>query len=243
MRTMSLNGILNSLSTNYNRRNKNVRLFELANIYLPKALPLTELPEERIQFTLGFYGDGDFFDMKGVVEEFLEQAGLKSRLTCDAASGKPFLHPGRQANLVYEGAVIGYLGEVHPQVLDNYSIGEKAYIAVIDMPQVVERASFEIKYEGIARYPAMSRDISMVMKKEITAGQIEEILRKKGGKLLESCYLFDIYEGAQIKSGYKSMAYSVTFRNKERTLEDKEVNTVMEKILKALEEIGVELRK
>ena len=243
MRTMSLNGILNSLSTNYNRRNKNVRLFELANVYLPKALPLTELPEERVQFTLGFYGDGDFFDMKGVVEEFLEQAGLKNRLICDAASGKPFLHPGRQANLVYEGAVIGYLGEVHPQVLDHYSIGEKAYVAVIDMPQIVEKASFAIKYEGIAKYPAMSRDISMVMKKEITAGQIEEILRKKGGRLLESCHLFDVYEGAQIKDGYKSMAYSVTFRDKEKTLEDKEVNAVMEKILKALEEIGVELRK
>jgi phenylalanyl-tRNA synthetase beta chain len=242
MRTISLNGMLTSLATNYNRRNKDVRLYELGNIYLPKQVPLTELPEERMQFTLGFYGDGDFFTMKGVIEEFLGKVGLNEAPVYNPKAGKNFLHPGRQAEVSYNGTVIGFLGEVHPQVLDNYNIGERAYVAVIDMPYIVEHASFDYKYEGIAKFPAMSRDLSMVMKKDVLAGDIEAIIKKKAGKLLESCKLFDIYEGSQIKEGYKSMAYSVTFRAKDHTLADKEVTDIMDKILNALSEAGIELR-
>ena len=176
MRTTSLNGMLTSLATNYNRRNKNVRLYELGNIYLPKTLPLTELPEERMQFTLGMYGKGDFFHMKGVVEEFFEKAGLHKKEIYRPDSGKPYLHPGRQANIVYDGVVVGYLGEVHPDVADTYGIGERAYIAVIDMPEIVSRAGFDRKYEGIAKFPAVTRDISMVVPKEIMVGQIEEVI-------------------------------------------------------------------
>ena len=243
MRTMSLNGMLTSLATNYNRRNKNVRLYELGNIYLPKALPLTELPEERMQFTLGMYGEGDFFSMKGVVEEFLEKAGLSQKEIYDPKAGKTFLHPGRQANIIYDGTVIGYLGEVHPDVADTYGIGERAYVAVIDMPEVVSRANFDRKYEGIARFPAVTRDISMVMPKEIMVGQVEKVIEDKGGQYLESYALFDLYEGAQIKDGYKSVAYSIVFRAKDRTLEEADVSKAMDAILGALEEMGIELRK
>jgi phenylalanyl-tRNA synthetase beta chain len=243
MRTISLNGMLTSLATNYNRRNKNVRLYELGNVYLPKALPLTELPDERMQFTLGFYGEGDFFTMKGVVEEFLEKVGMRHKAVYDPNAGLTFLHPGRQANVVYDGEVIGYLGEVHPDVLDNYGIGDKAYVAVIDMPHIVERSTFDRKYEGIAKFPAVTRDISMVMKKSILVGTIEEIIEKRGGKLVESFNLFDIYEGSQIAQGYKSVAYSISFRAKDRTLEDKDINPIMEKILADLSELGIELRK
>lgn len=243
MRTVPLNGMLTSLSTNYNRRNKDVRLYEIGNIYVPKALPLTELPDERTQFTLGMYGAGNFFDLKGVVEEYLEKIGIKGVKTYDPNAGKTFLHPGRQANIIYDGAVIGYLGEVHPDVLDNYDIGEKAYVAVLDMPEVEARAGFNVKYEGIAKYPAVTRDISMVMEKSILAGDVEAIIRKNGGKILESVTLFDIYEGAQIKEGHKSMAYSISFRAKDRTLEDKDVNEVMTKILNGLSKIGIELRQ
>ncbi len=242
MRTTPLNGMLTSLATNYNRRNKDVKLYELGNIYIPKALPLTELPDERMQFTLGFYGDGDFFSMKGVVEEFLEKVGMNNKPEYDPKAGKPYLHPGRQANIIYDGEVIGYLGEVHPDVLDNYSIGDKAYIAVIDMPHIVEKASFDRKYEGIAKFPAVTRDISMVMEKSVLVGTIEDIIEKRGGKLVESYKLFDIYEGAQIQSGYKSVAYSISFRAKDRTLEDKDINPIMEKILKDLNNLGIELR-
>ena len=243
MRTTSLNGMLMSLATNYNRRNKDVRLYELGNVYLPKALPLIELPEERMQFTLGMYGDGDFFSMKGVIEEFFDKVGMHGKETYDPQAGKPYLHPGRQANVIYDGTVVGYLGEVHPDVADTYGIGTKAYIAVIDMPEIVKRATFDRKYTGIAKFPAVNRDISMVMPKEILAGQVEEVIEKKGGAYLESYALFDLYEGAQIKEGYKSVAYSIVFRAKDKTLEDAEVTEAMERILKELEGLGIELRK
>ena len=242
MRTTPLNGMLTSLSTNYNRRNKDVRLYEIGNIYLPKALPLTELPDERTQFTLGMYGDGDFFDMKGVVEEFLYKVGMRKNIRYNKESGKSFLHPGRQANIEYAGKVIGYIGEVHPRVLKNYSIGERAYVAVIDMPEILDMTTFDRKYDGIAKYPAVTRDISMVVPKDIEVGKIEEIIKKKGGNLVESINLFDIYEGSQIKEGYKSIAYSVVYRAKDRTLADTEVQNSMDNILTALKEIGIELR-
>lgn len=241
MRTSPLHGMLNSLSTNYNRRNKNVRLYELANIYLPQRGEEGGLPDERMQFTLGMYGDGDFYDMKGVAEEFFDKAGMNGKLSC-LPSQQPFLHPGRQAVMVYEGVTLGYLGEVHPEVADAYKIGDRSYAAVIDMPAVIPFTTFDRKYTGIAKYPAVSRDLSMVAPKTVLAGQIEEVIRKQGGTLLESCRLFDIYEGSQILSGFKSMAYSITFRAKDHTLEEKEVSGVMKRILNGLMELGVELR-
>lgn len=242
MRTLSLNGMLTSLSVNYNRRNKNVRLYELGNIYLPKQVPVSELPEERMQFTLGMYGEGDFFTMKGVVEEFFDSLGMREKAVYDPNAGKGYLHPGRQADIIYKGTVLGYLGEVHPEVCDNYGIGTKAYIAVLDMPEIVKFATFDRKYEGIAKYPAVTRDISMVVPKDILAGQIEEIITQRGGKILESCSLFDIYEGSQIKEGFKSVAYSISFRAKDRTLEEADVSAAMKKILNGLESMGIELR-
>lgn len=243
MRTTSLNGMLTSLATNYNRRNKNVRLYELGNIYLPKTLPLSELPEERMQFTLGMYGEGDFFSMKGVVEEFFDKVGLRGKESYDPNAGKPYLHPGRQANIIYNGETVGYLGEVHPEVADSYGIGTRAYVAVIDMPYIVKMATFDRKYAGIARFPAVNRDISMVVPKHILAGQIEEVIEKKGGAYLESYGLFDLYEGSQIKEGFKSIAYSIVFRAKDKTLSDAEVTEAMDRILKALDGMGIELRK
>lgn len=242
MRTSTLNGMLASLSTNYNRRNKDVRLYELGNVYLPKSLPITELPDERTMFTLGMYGKGDFFDMKGVCEEFFEKIGMKKKINYDPKSAKPFLHPGRQANMIYEGKVVGYLGEVHPSVADNYSIGEKAYIAVIDILDVLEFAGFNHKYTGIAKYPAVTRDLSLVVPHEVLAGQIEEIFDQRGGNILESYQLFDIYEGAQIEKGFKSMAYSLVFRAHDKTLGENEISAVMKKIMNGLNGLGIELR-
>ena len=243
MRTTSLNGMLTSLATNYNRRNKNVRLYELGNIYIAKELPLSELPDERMQFTLGMYGEGDFYTMKGVVEEFFDKIGMHKKETYDPNAGKNFLHPGRQANIIYGGKVVGYLGEVHPTVADTYGIGERAYIAVLDMPEILPFATFERKYEGIAKYPAVTRDISMVIPKTVLAGQIEQVIENKGGSYLESYQLFDIYEGAQIKSRYKSVAYSIVFRAKDRTLEEADVSAAMKRILKGLEALDAELRQ
>ena len=243
MRTLPLNGMLSSLAFNYNHRNKNVRLYELAKVYLPKTLPLTELPDERVQFTMGMYGEGDFYVMKGVVEEFFSKAGIRGKISYDPKAGKTFLHPGRQANIIYNGEVMGYLGEIHPQVADNYGIGDKTYVAVLDMPVVVKYADFDRKFTGIARFPAVTRDLSMVVPHEILAGDIEDMIVQRGGKILESYQLFDVYEGSQIKAGYKSMAYSVVFRAKDKTLEESEINTAMKKILNGLSSMGIELRQ
>ena len=243
MRTVSLNGMLASLATNYNRRNQNVRLYELGNIYLPKQTPVTELPEERMQFTLGMYGEGDFYTMKGVVEELFDKLGMHEKAEYDPSDKKSFLHPGRQADIVYHGNVIGYLGEIHPTVAANYAIKERVYVAVLDMPYIVEYASFDRKYRGIAKFPAVTRDLSMVVPKEVLAGDIEKVFDEKGGQYLESYALFDIYEGAQIKRGYKSIAYTLTFRAQDKTLEDADIQNAMNKILKKLEELGIELRK
>ena len=243
MRTVSLNGMLTSLATNYNRRNQNVRLYELGNIYLPNQTPVTELPEERMQFTLGMYGEGDFYTMKGVVEELFDKLGMHEKAEYDPSDKKSFLHPGRQADIVYHGNVIGYLGEIHPTVAANYAIKERVYVAVLDMPYIVEYASFDRKYRGIAKFPAVTRDLSMVVPKEVLAGDIEKVFDEKGGQYLERYALFDIYEGAQIKRGYKSIAYTLTFRAQDKTLEDADIQNAMNKILKKLEELGIELRK
>ena len=242
MRTLPLNGMLTSLSTNFGRRNKDVRLYEIGNIYLPKQLPLTELPEERMQLTFGMYGDGDFFTMKGVIEELLYQTGLRKKAEYDPHADLPFLHPGRKAAIVYDGAVIGYLGEVHPTVAANYAIKERVYIAVIDMPEIVSRASFDYKYEGITNFPVSSRDLSMVVPKNILVGDIEKVFEENGGKYLENYELFDVYEGEQIEKGFKSVAYSLKFRGKDKNLEESDITGAMDKILSGLKNIGIQLR-
>ena len=186
MKTTPLNGMLVSLARNFNRRNKDVKLYEMAKIYLPKSLPLTEYADERVQFTLG---------------------------------------------------------EVRPEVCENYDMKTRAYIAVLDMPFITEMATFDRHFKGIAKHPAVNRDISMVVKKDILVGQIEKVIREKGGHHLESYHLFDIYEGSQIKAGYKSVAYSITFRANDRTLEEKDITAAMDKIIAGLEDLGIELRK
>lgn len=243
MRTLPLDGMITSLATNYNRRMKTAALYEIGNIYIPKALPLTELPDERPQLCLGAFGDVDFFSMKGVVEEILEKLGLKKNREYDPKGDRAFLHPGRKADIIYEGEVIGYLGELHPEVLDNYDIGTRAYVAVLDIHKALEYSDFEIKYKNLGKYPAMTRDISVVVDKKVLAGDLERILRKKGGELLESVQLFDVYEGEQIANDKKSIAYSLTFRAKDRTLEEKEISDIMEGILSGLAAIGAELRQ
>lgn len=243
MRTSALGGMLTSLATNYSRRNKSVRLYELANVYIPKQLPLEELPDERMQLTIGMYGSGDFFVLKGVVQAVIDRMGLQDQVEYNPGADRCFLHPGRQAKILCQGRELAYLGEVHPTVQKNFGIGERAYLAVLDMKTVSELACFDVKYEGIAKFPAMTRDISLTMKKDVLAGDVEKIIRSKGGKLLESYELFDIYEGSQLDAGYKSLAYKIVFRAADRTLTDEEVAHAMDKIIQALSDQGVNLRQ
>ena len=241
MRTVPLNGILTSLSTNFNHRNKNVRLYEYGNVYIPKALPVTELPDELMELTLGMYGDGDFFTMKGVLEQICADLGI-SDVTYEASEKYPYLHPGRQALLMNGETEVAYLGQLHPEAAENYNMKGEVYVAVVHIDELMKLATFERKYESVAKFPAMTRDLSMLMKKEILVGQLEAIFKKRGGALLESIELFDVYEGDQIAEGYKSVAYSLKFRHKDKTLEDAEVTAIIDKILKDLSDLGVELR-
>ncbi len=247
MRTISLNGMLTSLSTNANRRNKNVRLYELANIYLPESLPVTDaLPDERMQFTLGMYGEGGFFDLKGVVLEFLEEAGLTAlpRFTSEMKDlERPYLHPGRKADILYQEQRIGFIGELHPLVTKAYDIRERVTVAVLDLPVVLSQSkNVEKKYHPVSNFPAVTRDISLVVPKTIPVGDIEERIRTKAGTHFESLTLFDVYEGAQIDEGFKSVSYSLTFRGQEKTLEEDEVVGAMDRIMKELSGMGITLR-
>ena len=242
MRTVSLNGMLTSLATNYNRRNKTARLYELGNIYIPKALPLTELPEEKMRLTMGMYGDGDFFTLKGAVEEIFEKLGIAGQVDFEPSSEIPYLHPGRQVRMVKGKLDIGIIGQVHPEVGDNYNMKGEAYVAVLNMDVLTMLATFDRKYEGIAKYPASTRDLSMVMDKGMFVGQIEHVIAKNAGKILESVELFDVYEGEQVGEGKKSVAFSLIFRAKDRNLESAEVDKAVEKVLDALKKMGIELR-
>ena len=241
MRTVSLNGMLTSLATNYNRRNKVARLYELGNIYLPKELPLTELPDEKMRLTLGMYGLGDFFDMKGVVEEIFDKLGVTGA-ECEPSDDIPYLHPGRQARIQKGKLDLGFIGQIHPEVGDNYNLKTEAYVAVLNMEVITMLANFDRKYEGIAKFPASTRDLSMVMDKGLFVGQIEHVIKKNAGKILESCELFDVYEGEQVGAGKKSVAFSLIFRAKDRNLESAEVDKAVEKVLDALRQMGIELR-
>lgn len=242
MRTTTLNGMLNSLSTNYNRRNPEAFLFEIGKVYIPKELPLKELPDEKSTLTIGMYGKIDFYDIKGAVEELSVVLGFDNKIEFEPNKEISFMHPGRTADIIINGEKAGFVGEVHPEVLNNYAIGAKTYIAVVDIDKVVENTSFDKTYKALPKFPAMQRDISMLVKDDVNVKQIENIIKEKGGKLLESVQLFDVYKGKQIQDDYKSVAYNITFRG-DHTLTDEEVNAPMKKILKTLEEkLSAQLR-
>jgi phenylalanyl-tRNA synthetase beta chain len=244
MRTTTINGMLTALSTNYNRRNEQASLYELSYIYLPNDMEYKELPDERMQLAIGMYGDVDFYHVKGVVETLLERLGIYEGYEYDPNSSINYLHPGRQAKITINTKELGIIGEVHPDVADNYSIDARAYVAVIDMPTLVKKADLERSYKPLAKYPAVNRDLALLAKDDILVGQIEAIIKQRGGKILEGIKLFDVYTGSQIEDGYKSIAFNLTFRAADRTLKEKEISKTMKKILNGLETmLDVKLRQ
>ncbi|MCD7904878.1 MAG: phenylalanine--tRNA ligase subunit beta [Clostridiales bacterium] len=244
MRTQTVNAMLNSLSTNYNRRNGSCYLFETGRVYIPEETPLKKLPEEIPMLTIGMYGkDCDFYFLKGVVEELTDVLGFKSKSYYLPKSDIPYMHPGRLAEVFVKNESIGYLGEVHPLTLKNYSIGTKACIAVINMAKLIEYATFEHTFKPLPKYPAVERDIAMLVDDEVTVKEIEDIIKSKGGKYLDSVKLFDVYKGMQIEKGKKSVAYSIKFRASDRTLTDEETAKPLNKIFKELKDkLGAEPR-
>ena len=242
MRTLPLNGLITSLSTNFNRRNKNVRLYELGKVYLPKELPLKELPDEVERLAMGMYGNCDFFTLKGVVEEILGKLNFGKDCDYVPTQEYPYLHPGRQANIQKGKLNVGYIGQLHPEAVRNYDMKGEVYIAVINMDVASMLAKFDIKFTGIAKFPASTRDLALVCNKEVYVGDIEKIIRKNAGKYLETLELFDVYEGEQVGEGKKSVAFSLSFRSVDHTLKDEEVNPAIDKILEALKAQNIEIR-
>lgn len=243
MRTVSFNGILASLSTNYNRRNEQAGLFEVARVYMPKSLPLTELPHEIPTLTVGMYGNMDFFGIKGIVEHLVNVLGMTDVVEYLPENDIAWMHPGRTASVKVNGDTIGYLGEVHPVVAKNYEIGTKAYLAVLDLEKLIGYTDKNVTYKPLPKFPGMTRDIAMLVKEDITVKEISDIIKKNGGEYLENVELFDVYKGAQIEAGYKSVAYSISFRSAERTLADTDIADAMQEILNGLaSELDAQLR-
>jgi len=243
MRTTTVNGMLKALSTNYNHRNENVKLYEIGKTYIPKALPLSEYPIETEFLTIGMYGENDFYHVKGIIETLFTRLGISEDVTYAAHIDLPFLHPGRKASISYKGLELGYLGEVHPDTLDAYNIGTRAYLAILDMGKLAKSANLTRTFKSVPKYPATNRDLALIAKQEVLVGQIEFYIKQRGGKILESYELFDVYQGSQIEEGYKSVAYSLSFRADDRTLSEEEVSKAVKKILKGLEfELDVKIR-
>ncbi|MBZ4645536.1 MAG: phenylalanyl-tRNA synthetase, beta subunit [Clostridia bacterium] len=233
MRTTTLSGMLEVMARNYNHRVEQVKLFELGSIYIPKALPVQELPEEKLVVTLGMYGESDFYLLKGVVEELLYILGIQE-YEIIPEKNNPSFHPGRTAKVYINQKELGIMGEVHPDVLENYELAVRSYVAMLDFNTLLENANMVAQYKPLPKYPAVTRDIAMLVKDEIMVKQIEDIIKQCSGKLLEDVKLFDVYKGKQIPEGMKSVAYSITFRASDRTLTDEDINKVFNKIINGL---------
>jgi phenylalanyl-tRNA synthetase beta chain len=235
MRTTMLPNILEVLSRNYNRRLDRCSIFEINPIFLPKALPLTELPDEVLTLAMGQYGaDADFYSLKGKIEALATLLGLDRKIGFRAAQ-HPALHPGRTAEVLIDGASVGVFGEVHPLVAENYEMDSRVLVAELNLHAMLDMADTNRQHKALPRYPAVTRDLAIVVEKKLLAAQLLDIIRKAGGHILEDVQLFDIYEGSQIPEGYKSMAYALTFRASDRTLKDDEVNKAHKKIVGLLE--------
>ncbi|SKC43601.1 phenylalanine--tRNA ligase subunit beta [Maledivibacter halophilus] len=243
MRTSLMPNLLDVLARNFKRNVPAALAFELGRIFIPHDIPITSLPLEKKRLTLGMYGDDiDFFSLKGVVCDLLDRLGIKD-LSFEPEKAHPSFHPGRCANIIHGNDVIGTLGEIHPDVLENYGFDNRVYIADIDFNILLQITRLDRTYKPLPKYPATTRDMAVIVKEEFYHKEIEEIILENGGSILESCTLFDVYRGKQISKGDKSMAYSLTFRAKDRTLTDAEVNKVFDKILNQLKiKLNAELR-
>ncbi len=240
MRTTAVPSILEVLSRNYNNRNERAALYEIATVY--KSNGLEELPDENQSLVMGIYGkDYDFFKLKGMVEKLLSICGVKD-YDVEPKKDAPAFHPGRTAEISKDDARIAVLGEVHPEVLENYGIGTRAYVAVIDVEVLFEKADLVRIYKALPKFPATTRDLAFVLDADMPVLHVEKAITKACGKILENIELFDVYQGAQLGENKKSVAWGLRFRSAERTLTDEECNNAVNKAIKAAEELGAVLR-
>jgi phenylalanyl-tRNA synthetase beta chain len=234
MRTTTMPEMLDIISRNYNRRIEEAGFFEMSFVYLPESIPVNTLPLEKPVLTIGMYGNTtDFYHLKGIVEELMQNLKITG-YEFEPYKDCPVLHPGRTAAVMIKNKRIGLIGQISPDVADNFEAPEGTYIGVIDIAPLVENATFSANYKHLPKFPAVTRDIAMLVKDEVLVKQIEAIIKQRSGKILEAIKLFDVYKGKQVPEGMKSVAYSITFRAEDRTLTDEEVNKTMNKILDGL---------
>ncbi|NFB31516.1 phenylalanine--tRNA ligase subunit beta [Clostridium botulinum] len=241
MRTTTIPSMMEALSRNYSRNNDYASLFEIGKIYIPKE-DSTELPEEKNIVTIGLYGAVDYFNLKGIVENILGGLGIDN-YKLKRQEENPTFHPGRTAELYIKKDYVGILGEIHPDVQDNYDIEERCYVAELNLDVLYKHSNVKKEYSQLPKFPAVTRDIAVIVDDTVLVQEIENIIKNGGGNILESIHLFDVYKGKQIPEGKKSIAYSIVYRNAQRTLKDSEVNKVHDKIVRTLEhKLGAQLR-
>lgn len=233
MRTTTIASILEILSRNYNHRNESAKIFEIGKIYLPTEPG--KLPNEPEIISIGMYGaDVDFYTIKGVCEMLFDGMHVE-KVTYSADTTHPTFHPGRTAQIAANGKVIGIVGQIHPSVAKQFDISVPCYAAEIDFAKLFKQINRNIKYKQLPRFPAVTRDIAMLVDKTLPVAQLEDIMRHVAGKTLESIRLFDVYEGKQIPTDKKSVAYAISFRAADRSLTNEEINQVFDKIVNALQ--------
>ncbi len=238
MRTSLLSSMMESLSRNEARSNDEAYLYEIGKVYLKED---DVLPLEKEMLTIGMYGKDLFFNLKGIIEVITEEFALKD--ISFRRSTNPFFHPGKSAEVLAGKKVLGTFGEVHPKVLSNYSMDKPSYVLEMDLKMLYNLADLDRKYTEIPKYPSVTRDIAVLIDNAVLVQDMEKIFKKQGGSLLESYKLFDVYKGKQLPEGKKSVAYNLVYRNREKTLTDKEVGKVHEKIVRTLEHVlGATLR-
>lgn len=242
MRTTLIPNMLDLLSKNYNKGVKDVYIYEIGSIFLPKQLPVVELPNENKVLSFGLYGGKDFYFLKEVINKMLSSLGIKD-VEYIREENDPSFHPGRTAKLLLSGEELGIIGEIHMDVLENYNIKERVYIGQLDFDKIVENTNLDKKFKALPKYPAITRDMALIVEKDILVGDIENVILQHGEGLIENINLFDVYTGDQISNEMKSVAYSITYRAKDRTLRDEEVNSIYDSIIEDLKRVyNVKLR-
>jgi phenylalanyl-tRNA synthetase beta chain len=231
MRTTTIPDMLRVIETNYKRKVKDGGFFEISYVYIPVRGSL--LPEEKKTLTIGLYGNTDFYYLKGIVEQLFSQMNIYD-VDFFPEKDLNYFHPGKTARISLNDKIIGHMGAIHPEVAENFDCPTDTYIAVLDVASIIERADMIRQYKPLPKYPAVERDIAILVKEDVPARDIDAVLKKNGGDILEEIRIFDVYKGEQVPEGMKSMAYTLTFRAYDRTLVDDDVNKIMEKILQGL---------
>lgn len=244
MRTILTPNMLEVLARNYSRNIEAVRAFEIGSTFMTNMIDPEKLPDEQTGLCIGLYGNGaDFFTLKGMAEEMLKVLGVKG-VRFEAESEYGVYHPGRCARISVGDEELGIMGEVHPDVSEKFGIGTRAYVCELFFDSVIRHANIEKAYEPLPKYPATSRDIALLVDEDIQVGDIERIIKEQGKTILEKVQLFDVYRGKQVAEGKKSVAFALTYRDKNKTLTDEDVAKVHDKVLEALkEEVNAVLRE